>query len=130
MYIGKMSVKGGLILVIMKNVINIKKVRDVTVLGFCFNEINLEQREALKKELNKVLLPGETKFVIDLSGIGFLSSLVIATIVFFAKEVRGKNGEIKLSGLSTEALGILKLTQLDKIFEIYDTEQDAVKSFK
>ncbi|MFC1643728.1 STAS domain-containing protein [Candidatus Omnitrophota bacterium] len=107
-----------------------KKVQDVNVLSFYFNEINLEQREQLKKELSEQLKTGQTQFIIDLSKVGFVSSLVVATIVFFSKEVRSNNGTVKLSGLSGEAFSVFKLTQLDKIFELYETERDALESFK
>ncbi len=114
----------------MKKFLTSEKVGDVTVVNLCFNEINLEQREQLKKGLTALLRSGETNFVIDLSRIGFLSSLVLATIVFFSKEVRGNNGAIKLCGLSSEAFSIFQLTQLDKIFELYETKRDALESFK
>ena len=114
----------------MEDFFSSEKIQDVTVIRFVFNEISLMQREEIKKGLEKTLLDDNKRFVIDLSGVGFLSSLVIATIVFFAKEVRKNSGELKLSGLSNEAHSILQLTQLDKVFELYDTEHDAVKSFE
>ena len=106
-----------------------EKVQDVGIIRFCFNEINLQEREDIKKELKSFISSGDTKFVIDLSKVGFLSSLALALIVFFAKEVKALGGSIKLCGLSSEALGVFQVTQLDKVFEIYDKEQDALKSF-
>jgi anti-sigma B factor antagonist len=114
----------------VKKFITSEKVEDIAVVRFSFNEINLEQREQLKKELAALLDAGETRFIIDLSKVGFLSSLVLATIVFFSKEVREKNGIIKLCGLSSDTFSIFQLTQLDKIFELYETRRDALESFK
>ena len=114
----------------MRKIITSRKIQDINIVSFFFDEINFEQREQIKKELNELIQAGETKFIIDLSKVGFLSSLVIATIVFFSKEVRKNNGEVKLSGLSNEAFSVLQLTQLDKIFELYTTENEALESFK
>ncbi len=114
----------------MGKFINVEKVQDLVVIKFIFNEINLDQREKLKKELNELLGKGDARFIIDLSKVGFLSSLVIATIVFFAKEVRKADGDVKLCALSSEAFSIFRITQLDKVFELYDTETAAVESFK
>ena len=105
------------------------KEQGVGIIRFRFNEINLEQREEIKEKLKSFLVSGETRFIIDLSKVGFLSSLVLALIVFFAKEVKEKSGEIKLSGLTSEAVGVFQVTQLDKIFEMYDTEKQALESF-
>ena len=105
------------------------KVRDIDVIRFAFREINLEQYEELKKKLKELVHNGDTKFIIDLTEVGFLSSLVIAAIVFFAKEVRKKNGTLKISGLSVEAFNIFQLTQLDKDFELFESEKAAIASF-
>jgi len=114
----------------MSNFTNVAKIHDITVVRFVFNEINLEQREILKTELAELVPSGGTKYIIDLSKVGFLSSLVIAVIVFFSKEIHEKNGGVKLSGLSSEALSIFQLTHLDRVFELYETEHDALESFK
>jgi len=99
------------------------------VVRFSFDEINLEEREDLKKKLHSQLDGGVKNYVVDLSGVGFVSSLVIATILFFAKEVKAMGGETKISGLSNEAYGIFQLTKLDRVFELYDTEKQALNSF-
>ena len=103
---------------------------NVTVVRFCFNELSLDQREYLKIELNALIREGKRDFVFDLSRVGFISSLVIALIVFFAKEVRKDKGDVKLCGLSSDGFSIFQLTQLDKVFELYETEHDALESFK
>lgn len=114
----------------MENIITAKTIDDVCVIAFEFNEINLDQREILKDKLEEFSNRTAGGFVIDLSKVGFVSSLVIAVIVSFTKEVRAKGKEIKLSGLSEEALSVFKLTKMDSIFEMHKTEQDAVESFK
>ncbi len=107
-----------------------EKVGDIIVVRLSFNEINRDQREEIKKDLQKLLDAGERKFVIDLAKVGFISSLVIATIIFFTKSVRGKSGQVKISGLSSEAFGVFQLTQLDKILELYESEHDALESYR
>ncbi len=115
---------------IMEKLITSEKIKDIVVINFIFNEINFEQREKIKIALSDLLQNEENKFIIDLSKVGFLSSLVAAVIVFFAKEVRRREGNVKLSGLSSEALSLFKITQLDRIFELYETKHDAIESFK
>ena len=108
----------------------IEKKGEVDVVEFYFNEITLEQREKIKEKLQALLKAGDKNFIIDLSKVGFVSSLVLALIVFFAKEVKALGGELKLSGLTAEALSVFQITQLDTVFELYDTEHDALESFK
>ena len=114
----------------MENFFSSDKINDVTVIRLIFNEISLAQREELKKGMAKLMDTDSNKFVIDLTRVGFISSLVLATLVFFAKEVREKGGALKLTGVSTEAYSIFQITQLDKVFEICETEQEALESLK
>jgi len=107
----------------------VEKVNDVNVVRLSFNEINFTEREELKKELAAAYVPGETRFVFNLSKIGFLSSLVIATMLFFAKTVREQGGDVKLCEAAESAKYVIKITLLDKIFEIYETEKEAIRSF-
>jgi anti-sigma B factor antagonist len=113
----------------MKSFFKTDRSGEITLVRFTFNEINLEEREELKKELQEELNKNGTKYVIDLSKVGFVSSLVIATILFFSREVKAEGGSVKLSGLSKEAYSVFQLTKLDKVFELYDTEEEAVNSF-
>ena len=94
-----------------------EKKDNVDIIRFAFDELSLDQREALKKELNDVLQSNETKIVLNLSKIGFLSSLMIATIISFTKDVKDRNGDVKLCELSKVAMDVVKITHLDKAFE-------------
>ncbi len=114
----------------METFILSRREKGVTVLDFRFNEISLEQREQLKEQLRKFIGGVEKNFIINLARVGFLSSLLIATIVFFTKEVKMRAGDVKLCSLSDEALSVFQLTKLDRVFECYDTERDALESFK
>jgi len=45
-------------------------------------------------------------------------------------EVMRRDGELKLAKLSPQAAVILELTRTDRLFEIFETSSDAVKSFQ
>jgi len=98
------------------------------VIRFKFNEIDLQQRAELKTDLNSIFDSNIHKYVLNMSKIGFFSSLVIATIISFAKNVGEEIGKIKLCELKSDAKYIVSITKLDKAFEIYDTEHDALQS--
>ncbi|MCK4851760.1 MAG: STAS domain-containing protein [Candidatus Omnitrophica bacterium] len=102
---------------------------DITVVRFRFNMVDLRQREELKKDLAGLLESGNRKFIFNMSEIGFLSSLMIATIIFFAKDVRSGQGDVKLCELSDEARNVFRITRLDRVMEAYDTERQAMESF-
>lgn len=72
----------------------------------------------------------ETKnAVVNLNGVGFIDSSGLATLVKVLKHCRQNDGDLYLSNLQQAVLIIFELTRLDKAFEIFDKEDDAVQAF-
>jgi anti-anti-sigma regulatory factor len=46
------------------------------------------------------------------------------------EEAIKRNGDVKLSAVPAEARSTLKLTGVDRIFEIFETNAEAVNSFR
>jgi anti-anti-sigma regulatory factor len=45
------------------------------------------------------------------------------------EEAMKRNGDVKLAAVSPTARATLEMTRVDRLFEIYETETDAVNSF-
>jgi anti-sigma B factor antagonist len=72
----------------------------------------------------------ETKYaVINLSGVGFIDSSGLATLVKALKRCRQNDGDLYISNMQQAVRIIFELTRLDKAFQIFDNEEDAVQSF-
>jgi anti-anti-sigma factor len=112
----------------VEKLVNVDKTTDVCIIRLSFNEINRDQRDELKSSLKSILENDGRNFIIDLSKVGFLSSLVIATLIFFSKEVNARGGKIRLFSTSSEPRAVLHLTKMDKIFRVYDGEKEAIES--
>jgi anti-sigma B factor antagonist len=112
----------------MNDFTEISKIGDVTVVRFIFNEINLEERVELKKDLHDLVSKDGDKYIVNFERVGFLSSLVIASLLSFAKEVREKRGKICLCCVSSENMVVFRLTKLDRIFQVYNSEEAALES--
>ncbi len=59
----------------------------------------------------------------------FISSLVIAALVYLHKKVKEKNGKLKFCELTTKVKEIFEVTDLDKVFDVYPTESVAIAKF-
>jgi anti-sigma B factor antagonist len=68
--------------------------------------------------------------VVDLSGVNFIDSTALATLVQGIKRARQHQGDIRLSGLARPVRMVFELTRLDKVFEIYSTKEAAVQAFE
>jgi len=67
--------------------------------------------------------------IVNLSGVGFIDSSGLSTLVKGLKHCRQNKGELYLSNLQQATLIIFELTRLDKAFKIFETESDAIAAF-
>jgi anti-sigma B factor antagonist len=72
---------------------------------------------------------GKTQIVLDLSKVEYMSSAGLRELVSAQKKLRNGRGDLRLAALSERVQEVLALAGLDEIFEIYDTQVEAVGSF-
>jgi anti-sigma B factor antagonist len=72
---------------------------------------------------------GINNVVLDLHQVDFIDSIGISTLVSGMKQFRGRGGDLRLVGLQPSARAIFELMMLDKVFEIFDSEDQALKGF-
>ncbi|MCF8261145.1 MAG: STAS domain-containing protein [Melioribacteraceae bacterium] len=78
--------------------------------------------------IRKGLLHDINNFVIDLSGVRFVSSTGIGVLIRGFTNLKAAGGEMKLAKLPDKVKGILSITKLTTIFDIHaDVKQDSTK---
>jgi len=65
-----------------------------------------------------------------LSGVSYIDSSGIGEMVSGFTTVTNNGGQLKLVGLSKRVKDLLQITKLYTVFEAYDDEAQAVRSFK
>ncbi|MGD0093117.1 MAG: STAS domain-containing protein [Planctomycetota bacterium] len=70
------------------------------------------------------------KMVIDLGEVKYLSSAVLRQFIALYKLIKAEKGNLKLCRIDPNVREVFKITQLDKMIEIFDDVQKAVNSFK
>jgi anti-sigma B factor antagonist len=68
--------------------------------------------------------------VINLANVEFLDSTALSTLVQGMKRARERRGDMRLCGLQQPVRMIFELTRLDRVFEIFTTEEGAVQAFQ
>ena len=74
------------------------------------------------------LLGDRPDVVVDLSGVEFLDSAGVGVLVGLFKNARLRGGRARFCGLTPGVRSVLELIQLDRIFEIYDDVEAAIRS--
>jgi len=82
-----------------------------------------EVRQSLLREIRESRVP---RVVVNLSGVHYIDSSGVASLVEGLKASRDLGSRFILFGLSTAAREVLQLSRLLKVFEIYDSEEEAL----
>jgi len=82
-----------------------------------------------KSKMSEFVKNGSVDIVINLSEVDYVDSSGLGALVSVLKEI-GTRGEIKLCEVSNGVISILKLTRLDKVFDIHRSEKGAIDCFK
>ncbi|MCJ7701853.1 MAG: STAS domain-containing protein [Anaerolineales bacterium] len=67
--------------------------------------------------------------VVNMEEVSFIDSTGLSSLIHGMKRAREMNGDLRLCGLRQSVRMILELTRLDKVFEIFISEDEAVHSF-
>jgi anti-sigma B factor antagonist len=68
--------------------------------------------------------------ILDMAGVEAIDSSGIGTILFLAKKCRALGGDLKIASVPPEVKMVIQIVNFDKIFHIFNTLDDAVKSYK
>ena len=106
-----------------------RTVNDVTVLDLKGKMTLGEGDELLKDKINSLLADGKKKLVLNLEGVPYIDSAGLGEIVRTFTTVSRQGGKLKLLNLTKRIEDLLSITKLLTVFETYDTEAEAIKSF-
>ena len=66
------------------------------------------------------------KVLVDLSGVDYIDSSGVASLVEAFKLAKTKRQELALTSVSASAMRVLQLARLDKVFTIHDSVADGL----
>ena len=102
---------------------------DVTVLTLR-GQILLDDGDLLfRRKIHELLDNGRVKIVVNLSEVDYIDSAGVGMIVGKLKTVRERKGDMKLLQLNTRGQRIFGITKLVFVFEVFENQDAAVKSF-
>jgi anti-sigma B factor antagonist len=104
-------------------------VGDVTILDLKGKITLGEGDEALKDKINSLILQGRKKILLNLEGVPYIDSAGLGEIVRTYTSVSRQGGQLKLVNLTKRITDLLMITKLLTVFETFDTEADALKSY-
>jgi anti-sigma B factor antagonist len=101
----------------------------VTIVACSGRIIFGDEATALRENLKRVLT-STRQVVLNLSGVTYIDSGGLGTLVGVYSSARSAGADIKLTGLGQRLRDVLQITKLVTVFEVYDNEQQALAAFQ
>jgi len=106
-----------------------RKVGDVTVID-AVGRITLgEASSTFRDTIRELVSKGEKKLLLNLAEVSYIDSSGIGELVSAYTTVTNQGGQLKLLNLTKRIQDLLQITKLYTVFEVFDNEAEAVRSF-
>jgi len=103
---------------------------DITILDMDGKVTIGEGSVALRNTIRRLLGEGKKKILLNLGRVGYVDSSGIGELVSSFTAVNKEDGKLKLLNLTQKIQDLLAITKLLTVFDVYDSEADALSSFK
>jgi len=103
--------------------------RNDSVVCFLEGEININNSPELRKSFDGIISRGEKKVIIDFSAVSYIDSSGLATLIEMFQRLKKIGGKLRFSNMEQKIKNVFEITKLHKLFEIFDTQEAALKDF-
>jgi len=83
----------------------------------------------LRKNLEQILSKGFSKIIFDMKDVTYMDSSGVGELVACYTTVTNREAQLRLTNLKSKIYGLLQLTALITVFQVYDSNEDALQSF-
>jgi anti-sigma B factor antagonist len=88
-----------------------------------------EESNALREKVKSLIAEGKKKVVLNMANITFIDSAGLGTLVAAHHSAKSQGAALKLAHLGAKFQEVLQITKLLTVFDVYNTEAEAVSSF-
>ena len=88
-----------------------------------------EESNALREKVKALMAEGKKKVVLNMDNITFIDSAGLGTLVAAHHSVKTQGASLRLCHLGSKFQEVLQITKLLTVFDVYNSEAEAVSSF-
>ncbi|MFQ5844873.1 MAG: STAS domain-containing protein [Planctomycetota bacterium] len=100
---------------------------DESVLLVISGQIDMYSSPELRGELKVALAGNPGRVVVDMEHVSFIDSSGLATLIEALQKMRQYRGQLRLCNLSAPVRGVFELSNLDQLFEIRSSREEALQ---
>ncbi|MBD3235222.1 MAG: anti-sigma factor antagonist [Candidatus Eisenbacteria bacterium] len=106
-----------------------RMVGDVAVVSLSGKLMGGPDADALRDIIKETLEKGTDKILMDIGGVSWVNSTGLGILIASHVTVTNAGGQLKLCRVNNRITQLFMVTQLQSVFETFDSEEEALKSF-
>jgi anti-sigma B factor antagonist len=110
--------------------LGVRQLHDGIVVVDCAGRIVFGEETAELRDQVKALISSNNRIILNLADITYIDSGGLGTLVALYTTAHNAGGSVKLVNLTQRVGDLLQVTKLLTVFEVYDSEEKALQSFK
>jgi anti-sigma B factor antagonist len=112
--------------------LQVQRQGDVTIVGFLDRNILEETSiQQIGEEISRIIDESDTpKLLLFFGSVEHLSSAALTALITINNKVRQRGGQLRLSNIGAHIYEVFSITKLNKLFQIHDTAESAIQSFR
>jgi anti-sigma B factor antagonist len=114
----------------MNMVLNARRLDDIVILDLSGRITIGEGTLIIRDHILKLLNAGDRKFLLNLTDVDYIDSSGLGELVTSFTTVRNQGGHLKLLNLTKRVQDLLQITKLLTVFEVFNSEAEALKTMK
>ncbi len=107
-----------------------RKAGNVTVIDVAGKLVLGKRSGELRETIRDLLLEGQKRIVLNLAELDYVDSSGIAELVSSLTATKNRGGAMKLVKVGKKVSAVMGITKLTPIFDIYNDEGEALRSFE
>ena len=111
----------------MSMVLKARRLDDVVILDLSGRITMGEGTLVLRDQIQRLLAAGDRKFLLNLADVDYIDSSGLGELVTSFTTVRNQEGQLKLLNLTRRVQDLLQITKLLTVFEVFNSETEALK---
>ncbi len=109
---------------------HVHEAADIVVLRVDGNILGGPDASQLNDEVHRQLKQNRRNFVINIASVDLINSSGLGILIGNLTNVKNNGGDLRISNVTPKVRQIFTMTKLVNVFRIFDTEDQAVASFK
>lgn len=110
--------------------ISVRTLNDGIVIFDCAGRLLFGDETAALRDQVKAKIAEGSRIVLNLADVTYIDSGGLGTLVALYTTAKNAGGTVKLARLTQRVGDLLQLTKLLTVFEVYNSEEEAVESFR